>query len=41
MTLKQEQLEGGIVRVILEGTLDIEGTAAETWSSSARGRSCT
>lgn len=28
MTLKQEQLEGGIVRVILEGTLDIEGTAA-------------
>ena len=28
MTLKQEQLEGGIIRVILEGTLDVEGTAA-------------
>lgn len=28
MTLKQEQLEGGIIRVILAGTLDIEGTAA-------------
>jgi anti-anti-sigma factor len=28
MTLKQEQLEGGILHVILEGTLDIEGTAA-------------
>ena len=28
MTLKEEQLEGGIIRVILEGTLDIEGTAA-------------
>ena len=27
MTLKQEQLEGGIIRVVLEGTLDIEGTA--------------
>jgi anti-anti-sigma factor len=28
MTLKQEQLEGGIIHVMLEGTLDIEGTAA-------------
>ena len=28
MTLRQEQLEGGILRVILEGTLDIEGAAA-------------
>ena len=28
MTLKQEQLGGGIIRVLLTGTLDIEGTAS-------------